>query len=136
MDELVDTIAACSPSPRLELFARHLRQGWYQWGNQLGQHLQTGYHAPGSPTQLIRPTGHRITLYGPSIQAMDCAAFFAGVLELNELKYRIMAPDPRQLLPNTGFRNPKILVLVIVAIIGSAGLMIAACIVSDRTVNR
>ncbi len=51
-DELYDIIEACSPAPRLELFARHLRQGWYQWGNQLGQHLQTRYDAPGGPTQL------------------------------------------------------------------------------------
>ena len=62
-DELYDIIEARRPSPRVELFARHLRQGWYQWGNQLGQHLQTSYHAPGGPTQLIRPTSRRITLY-------------------------------------------------------------------------
>ncbi len=66
-DELYDIIEACSPAPRLELFARHLRQGWYQWGNQLGRHLQTSYHAPGGPTQLIRPAGRRITLYRPEL---------------------------------------------------------------------
>ena len=32
-DELYDIIEACSPEPRLELFARHHRDGWIQWGN-------------------------------------------------------------------------------------------------------
>lgn len=33
-DELYDIIEACSPDPRLELFARGLRVGWASWGNQ------------------------------------------------------------------------------------------------------
>ncbi len=33
-DELYDIIEACSPGPYLELFARHPRQGWVQWGNE------------------------------------------------------------------------------------------------------
>lgn len=32
-DELYPIIEACSPGPYLELFARHKRQGWQQWGN-------------------------------------------------------------------------------------------------------
>jgi N6-adenosine-specific RNA methylase IME4 len=32
-DELYPIIEACSPSPYLELFARHRREGWQQWGN-------------------------------------------------------------------------------------------------------
>ena len=35
-DELYDIIESCSPGPYLELFARHGRDGWIQWGNQLG----------------------------------------------------------------------------------------------------
>lgn len=35
-DELYDIIERCSPGPYLELFARHRRAGWVQWGNQLG----------------------------------------------------------------------------------------------------
>ena len=35
-DELYDIIESCSPGPYLELFARHDRDGWIQWGNQLG----------------------------------------------------------------------------------------------------
>jgi N6-adenosine-specific RNA methylase IME4 len=33
-DELYDIIEQCSSSPHLELFARHPRPGWCQWGNE------------------------------------------------------------------------------------------------------
>ena len=33
-DEIYDIIEACSPGPRLELFARHHRPGWDQWGDE------------------------------------------------------------------------------------------------------
>lgn len=33
-DEFYDIIEACSPGPRLELFARGSRPGWTVWGNQ------------------------------------------------------------------------------------------------------
>ncbi len=33
-DELYDVIEACSPGPRLELFARGPRAGWTSWGDQ------------------------------------------------------------------------------------------------------
>jgi N6-adenosine-specific RNA methylase IME4 len=31
-----DLIERCSPGPYLELFARHKRPGWSQWGDELG----------------------------------------------------------------------------------------------------
>jgi N6-adenosine-specific RNA methylase IME4 len=34
-DQLYAIIEACSPGPYLELFARHKRGGWQQWGNEL-----------------------------------------------------------------------------------------------------
>lgn len=34
-DELYDIIEKCSPGPYLELFARHSRPGWDQWGDEL-----------------------------------------------------------------------------------------------------
>jgi N6-adenosine-specific RNA methylase IME4 len=34
-DEMWDVIEQCSPGPRLELFARHYRHGWHQWGDQV-----------------------------------------------------------------------------------------------------
>ena len=33
-DEQYDLIEACSPGPRLELFARHSRPGWMVWGDE------------------------------------------------------------------------------------------------------
>jgi N6-adenosine-specific RNA methylase IME4 len=41
-DEQYALIERCSPGPYLEMFARHERQGWHQWGNE----------APESPHQL------------------------------------------------------------------------------------
>jgi N6-adenosine-specific RNA methylase IME4 len=34
-DELYPIIEACSPGPRIELFARYPREGWSAWGNEL-----------------------------------------------------------------------------------------------------
>jgi N6-adenosine-specific RNA methylase IME4 len=34
-DELYDIIEQCSPGPFLEMFARHNRPGWSQWGNEV-----------------------------------------------------------------------------------------------------
>jgi N6-adenosine-specific RNA methylase IME4 len=34
-DEFYTIIEKCSPSPYLELFARHPREGWTQWGNEI-----------------------------------------------------------------------------------------------------
>jgi N6-adenosine-specific RNA methylase IME4 len=36
-DELYDIIEACSPGPYLELFARHERKGWHQWGDEMAE---------------------------------------------------------------------------------------------------
>jgi N6-adenosine-specific RNA methylase IME4 len=34
-EQLYDIIERCSPGPYLELFARHPRPGWHQWGDEL-----------------------------------------------------------------------------------------------------
>jgi N6-adenosine-specific RNA methylase IME4 len=34
-EQLYDIIEACSPGPYLEMFARHSRPGWHQWGDEL-----------------------------------------------------------------------------------------------------
>ncbi len=34
-DELYAVVEQCSPGPYLELFARHRREGWAQWGNEI-----------------------------------------------------------------------------------------------------
>jgi len=41
-DEFYDLIEQCSPGPRLELFARHPKDGWQQWGDE----LQAGRYVP------------------------------------------------------------------------------------------
>jgi N6-adenosine-specific RNA methylase IME4 len=50
-DELYDIIEACSPGPYLELFARHGRANWAQWGDELDP------CATPAGTYEIRPTG-------------------------------------------------------------------------------
>jgi N6-adenosine-specific RNA methylase IME4 len=39
-EELYEIIEACSPGPYLELFARHPRNGWCQWGNEIADTLE------------------------------------------------------------------------------------------------
>jgi N6-adenosine-specific RNA methylase IME4 len=34
-DEMYEIIESCSPGPYVELFARHPRPGWMQWGNEI-----------------------------------------------------------------------------------------------------
>lgn len=41
-DQFYELIEKCSPVPRLELFARHPRPGWVQWGDE----LQQGHYEP------------------------------------------------------------------------------------------
>ncbi len=38
-DEQYDVIEACSPGPRLELFARHPRAGWTVWGDEADEEV-------------------------------------------------------------------------------------------------
>jgi N6-adenosine-specific RNA methylase IME4 len=45
-DEIYPIIEKCSPGPYLELFARHSRPGWVQWGNEIG----TNGHKPYTST--------------------------------------------------------------------------------------
>ena len=41
-DELYDVIETCSPGPWLELFARHARAGWAQWGDLAINEIASG----------------------------------------------------------------------------------------------
>lgn len=43
-DELYDIIEACSPGPYLELFARHKRKGWEQWGDEIDLLIEAVAH--------------------------------------------------------------------------------------------
>jgi N6-adenosine-specific RNA methylase IME4 len=52
-DEFYGIIERCSPKPRLELFARHPRPGWLQWGDEFDM---AGYR----PKRLILPYGSAV----------------------------------------------------------------------------
>ena len=43
-DEFVNLIEACSPEPRLELFARGNRDGWDMWGNQADDNYEPDWN--------------------------------------------------------------------------------------------
>lgn len=54
-EELYDIIEQCSPGPYLELFARHPRPGWVQWGNEIVESksaLSSKSQAPQIPLSL------------------------------------------------------------------------------------
>jgi len=44
-DELYDIVESCSPNPYIELFARHQRKGWVQWGNEISADEEWHYDA-------------------------------------------------------------------------------------------
>jgi N6-adenosine-specific RNA methylase IME4 len=44
-EELYSIIERCSPGPYLELFARHAREGWHQWGDELPRESTAGARA-------------------------------------------------------------------------------------------
>ena len=62
-DEQYELIEACSPGPRLELFARHPRQGWTVWGNEAADDVtprgtvHKGY-AGGPILPALKPNEH------------------------------------------------------------------------------
>jgi N6-adenosine-specific RNA methylase IME4 len=64
-DEVYDLVEACSPGPRLELFARFAREGWHQWGNEdVEQNLVDGVaarnaHADPQLRLVEGPSGYR-----------------------------------------------------------------------------
>lgn len=50
-DELYGVIERCSPGPYLELFARHGRAGWTQWGNEVDSSPGANGHTAQYPVQ-------------------------------------------------------------------------------------
>lgn len=50
-DELYDIIEECSPGPFLELFARHRRVGWTQWGDEVDD--RAGELDPQTNSQVV-----------------------------------------------------------------------------------
>lgn len=54
-DELYDIIEQCSPGPYLELFARHPRPNWSQWGDEIFDAPPTQLRFPELATELVKP---------------------------------------------------------------------------------
>lgn len=72
-DEIYDIVEQCSPGPFLEMFARHTRPGWLQWGNEVGTpkaKVHRGYGLAGGSKQyaldaapvLLTSDDHRMGL--------------------------------------------------------------------------
>jgi N6-adenosine-specific RNA methylase IME4 len=53
-DEVYDLIERCSPRPYLELFARHPRPGWVQWGDEVEANINFEEIASVLPESLGR----------------------------------------------------------------------------------
>lgn len=66
-DQIYDIIEACSWGPYLEIFARHPRRGWYQWGDQLARYPELD--AP--PSKLSAANGARAARPRASIAALS-----------------------------------------------------------------
>lgn len=52
-DEMYTVIEQCSPGPYLELFARHVRPGWSQWGNEVDG-KRAHHEIPQSNSRLVQ----------------------------------------------------------------------------------
>lgn len=54
-DELYPIVEACSPGPRLELFARGVRPGWRLWGNQADESYEPTWKTYANHSQSDKP---------------------------------------------------------------------------------
>ena len=79
-DEQYPLIEACSPGPRLEMFARHARPGWTAWGDEAGSES-----APRGVTHKGYAGGPILAPHA-RIAAVDADALAA---ELNDLYERL-----------------------------------------------
>lgn len=62
-DEMYDLIEACSPGPRLELFARGPREGWSVWGNQAEEYYPSwNTYSNHSQADKEKPVRNRLRL--------------------------------------------------------------------------
>lgn len=54
-DELYSVMEACSPGPRIELFARGIRAGWTSWGNQSTEAYEPTWNTYAHNSASARP---------------------------------------------------------------------------------
>lgn len=64
-DEMYGLIESCSPGPYLELFARHERDGWIQWGNEVpvNGYKVNGHHNKANGHDKPEKTHRSLALY-------------------------------------------------------------------------
>jgi N6-adenosine-specific RNA methylase IME4 len=62
-DELYSIIERCSPKEYLELFARHHRKGWTQWGDEVGQPQARIYPAYGGTRLAVESSDPSLFLF-------------------------------------------------------------------------
>jgi N6-adenosine-specific RNA methylase IME4 len=62
-DEIYPIVEACSPGPRLELFARGVREGWTTWGNEAIEDWEPEWdtYAHNSAAERRRAQGEKLT---------------------------------------------------------------------------
>lgn len=60
-DEQYELIEACSPGPRLEMFARGSRDGWTTWGNQADDYFPT-WATYANHSQVAVPESNQVGL--------------------------------------------------------------------------
>ena len=56
-DEFYNIVESCSPGPYLELFARHPRPGWQQWGNEVVEETLEMQTTPQQSGPLFKKLG-------------------------------------------------------------------------------
>ena len=61
-EEIYNLIERCSPGPYLELFARYIRPGWVQWGNEIVEHESAALRVndPVPPTFVFHDSRRRL----------------------------------------------------------------------------
>lgn len=58
-DEIIPIIEACSQGPRIELFARGVRDGWDMWGNQANEDYEPTWNTYANHT--VAGVGHAVS---------------------------------------------------------------------------
>ncbi|MFN0011475.1 MAG: MT-A70 family methyltransferase [Phycisphaerales bacterium] len=73
-DELYEVIERCSRGPYMELFARHTRPGWLQWGNEVGASGADLHRGYGASPRSVRPVLGPCVIHTSADHHADVAA--------------------------------------------------------------
>jgi len=70
-DEIYPIIEGCSPEPRLELFARGIRQGWVTWGNEAVEDYEPAWDTYAYNSAAERKRARLVEVAGTAIPGSD-----------------------------------------------------------------